>query len=398
MSLLKRQNDLLKREIDLLSMHRDQKTVFLQENVIRLQEANKELNAMLGQYRELKEVETHASGALADEIRELSAKLKQRDEQLEGKIHQIVTLDEQLSAQEWLTKTKEDWQFDFTYSSSFSKALAELEQRTRRVASFLAQCLSSQKISRIRKKPRKEKLLHSFVTSLLGTMGFLVSSPIGAMRALIFGFVRDRIFFSECWTALHFEGYMLRELQQLIQKTSPPGTLESLHRACLESMLNNDHQFEHCWIRKEVEDTQLQFLELFCPLFDTQGFEEIKHQITRDLGIVFTGAFKARAQFVPPRESRFKLLHLKPGEIFDPAYMKIEGTTSKGTSLIFAGGVYRIKACVHGCLVEHPINKDSSYADIPQSLDQPLIAGDEDFDCKEKRILKSDKAIVILED
>ncbi|KAI2720888.1 hypothetical protein CBS147332_4128 [Penicillium roqueforti] len=355
MGLLKRQNDLLKREIDLISIRRDRKIVSLQENVTCLQEFNKELNTMLGQYREMKEVETHASGVLADEVMELRAKLRQRDEQLEGKIHQISTLDEQLSAHEGMIQIKEDWRLDFTCSSSFSKALAELEGRTRRLADMLAQCLSRQKISKMRKKPRKEKLLHSFVKRLLGTVGVLDTNPIEAMRALIFGFVRDRIFFSECWTALHSEGYILRELQQLIRKTSPPGTLESLHRASVESMLNDDHQFKHCWIQKEVEDTQTQFLRLFCPLFDTQVFEEVKHQITRDLGIAFEGAFEARARFIPPEGSRYRLLHFKAGEKFDPAYMKIEETNSKATSAISRRGIHRIKAGMSLTLSQGPL-------------------------------------------
>lgn len=130
--------------------------VSLQENVTRLQEFNKELNAILGQYREIKEIETHASGVLADEVMDLRAKLRQRDAELEGKIHQISTLDEQLSAHEGMIQIKEDWHLDFTCSSSFSKALAELERRTRRVAGMLAQCLSRQNISNMRKRPRKE--------------------------------------------------------------------------------------------------------------------------------------------------------------------------------------------------------------------------------------------------
>lgn len=176
---------------------------------------------------------------------------------------------------------------------------------------------------------------------------------------------------------------------------APSGTLESLHRASVESMLNDDHQFR-CWIQKEVEDTQTQFLRLFRPLFDTRVFEEVKHQTTRDLGITFKGAFEARARFIPPEGSRYKLLQFKAGEKFDPAYMKIEETNSKATSAISYGSIHRIKACVHGCLIEYPINKDSSFADIPQSLDQPLIPGEGGLSGRETGILKSDKAVVIL--
>ncbi|KAJ5645634.1 hypothetical protein N7507_011645 [Penicillium longicatenatum] len=218
------------------------------------------------------------------------------------------------------------------------------------------------------------------------------------MRALVFGFVRDRIFFSDCWTALHFEGYMLRELQQIIQKITPAGTLESLHRASLESMLSTNHQFEHCWIRKEVEDAQCQFMELFSPLLDLQEFEDIKDQIKRDLEIIFTGAFKARARFVPPLGARYELVQFKPGDKFDPAYMQVQGASSKPISVPSDGSVYRIKACVHGCLIEHSAKKKLSYADMLQVLSQPLIGDDERFDITEKGVLKSDRAIIILED
>lgn len=215
---LKRKNDLLKRENDLLNMHRDRKMAALQEDVRKLQEANRDLNTMLGHYRDMKRVRSHESGDLSDEVKELTAKLKQRDEQIDGKIHQIAALDEQLNAQERLYRTLEDMQFDFTCSSNFAKGLAELERGTRRMGSFLAQCLANHEIQKLRKKPRSKKELGSFIKGILGKISLLVSSPIAAIRALIFGFVRDRIFFSDCWTALHFEGYMLRELQQNIQK------------------------------------------------------------------------------------------------------------------------------------------------------------------------------------
>lgn len=163
-------------------------------------------------------------------------------------------------------------------------------------------------------------------------------------------------------------------------------------------MLNNNHQFEHCWIQKEVEDIQSHFLELIGPLLDLQELEDIKDQVNRDLGIIFTGAFKARARFVPPRGARYELIQFKPGDKFDPAYMQVQGATSTAIHVPSNGSVYRIKACIHGCLVEHSVKKEPSDAEKLLLLSQPLIADDEGFDITDKGSLKSDKAIVILED
>lgn len=218
-SQLSRQNELLKREIDLLNIHRDHKIVSLEETILRLQDRNKELRRMLFRRRDIDELVTEKYNSSSDVILGLTQKLDQKDQEIESKIDQIASLDDQLGAQEWLIRTVEDLECDFTCSSNFSKGLAELNQGARRIAGLLAQCLSRSAIQRVWKKPSKENGFHTFIKSTLRTVRPLDSNPVEGMRALIFAFVRDRIFLSNCWGALHFEGYMLRQLQQFIQKT-----------------------------------------------------------------------------------------------------------------------------------------------------------------------------------
>lgn len=213
-----RSNILLRREINLLNVHRDERTAELEREITRLQEANKDLNAMISRFRDMERVRANQFGTPLEEVKSLAAKLKEKDQELDRKTDQIMELEEQLSTEDRLQYILDDMKSDFTCSSSFSKGLAELEEGVHQLAGFLVQCLSNKRIQNLRKKPQRHPELRKFITGILGRIAQLISSPTASMRALIFSFVRERIFFSNCWTALHFEGYMLRELQDVIQK------------------------------------------------------------------------------------------------------------------------------------------------------------------------------------
>lgn len=180
--------------------------------------------------------------------------------------------------------------------------------------------------------------------------------------------------------------------------SGPSGTLESLHRASIEAMLAGDHQFEHCWMKKEMENTRLQFLELLRPITDAGELEEIKHHVERDLGSLFTDAFKVRARFVPPTRCRYQIMQFKPGDFFDPDYMEIDAATAKDNATVPSSSSQKIKFCIHGCLLEHSssVTEDSG-TEVPHSLSRPFIQNDEHISPTGKGILKGDKAIVILE-
>ncbi|KAJ5609918.1 hypothetical protein N7528_009184 [Penicillium herquei] len=209
---------MLKRENDLLRMHRDEKTVKLEESIAHLQKANNELNTMLSRLRDMDKIRRDQCGGSLDEVEFLTAKLKEQDKELDAKIDQIAALDEQLSADERFQNILGDMSSDIASSSSFSRGLAQLEEGTRQLAVFLTQCLSNNRIQNLRKKPRRQPELNEFIMNILGRVGQLISSPTACMRALIFSFVREQIFFSNCWIALHCDGYMLKEVQDIIHK------------------------------------------------------------------------------------------------------------------------------------------------------------------------------------
>lgn len=217
-SVLMRSNILLRREISLLNVHRDRRTAELEGEITRLQELNKDLNAMISRFRNMERVRANQFGTPLEEVKSLAAQLERKDQELDRKTDQITALKEQLSAEDQLQDILDDMKSDFACSSSFSKGLAELEEGTHQLAGFLVQCLSNKRIQNLRKKPRRHPELSKFIVGILGRIDQLVSSPTASMRTLIFSFVRERIFFSDCWTALHFEGYVLRELQDVIQK------------------------------------------------------------------------------------------------------------------------------------------------------------------------------------
>ncbi|KAJ5088398.1 hypothetical protein N7456_012014 [Penicillium angulare] len=370
----------------------------MKENITHLQEVNRDLNAKLSRFRDMEEVTVNQIDSPLEKVQRLSAKLQEKDQELERKIDKILALDEQLNAEARFQTILDDMKCDFTFSRKFSEGLAELEEGSRQLAIIVGQCLSNKRVKNLRKKPRRQPELSKFITDTIGQIGQLVSNPTSCIRALIFGFVRERIFFSDCWTALHYDGYMLRELQDVIQKMCPQNTLESLHKAAIESMLSRDTGFEQCWIKAEVEDNQHQFLELLSPLFDHQELEDMRHQIERDLRVLFTGAFKTRSRLFAPTGFRFQLVQFKPGVEFDPEYMRVQresATVSKSPD----NKLHRVKACIHGCLLkyseqEEPLTLDT---DVIKRLSQPL-GRSETSQPTGSGTLMSDKAIVILED
>ncbi|KAJ6035892.1 hypothetical protein N7540_000171 [Penicillium herquei] len=318
-SEIMRNNRRLKREIDLLQMHRDEQKAKLEETITHLQEANKELNAMLSHLRDIETARRNQFSSPLNEVEFLTAKLKEKDQELDAKIDQIAALDEQLSADERFQNILSDMRSDIGCSSGFSRGLAKLEEGTRQISGFLAQCLCKKRIQNLRKKPQRKPELRRFITHILGRVGMLISSPVACMRALIFSFIREHIFFSDCWLTLHCDGYVSREIQDIINQMCPRSTLESLHRAAIESLLSGDDEFEKCWIQAQVEDKLDQFLELLSPILDSQELEDMRYQLGRDLKVLFTEAFKTRSRLFAPSKAQFELVQFKAGVTFDPS-------------------------------------------------------------------------------
>jgi DNA repair exonuclease SbcCD ATPase subunit len=210
---------LLKREIEFLGIHHNRRTSSLEQDIKYLQEENFALCRKLDWYQTQHQANISGS-CTSDEVKELSAELERRNTEIEEKIRQVSSLEEQLNTAEGLSAVLKDSQSANNVSAIFSKELAQLESTMSQAALLLAQCISDKQVSNIRKSPRRCPELDAIIRSSLGKMNILASHPKIAFSALLFGFTRERVFYSSCWTALQLEGYMLRGYQAVIQRIS----------------------------------------------------------------------------------------------------------------------------------------------------------------------------------
>ena len=210
---------LLKREIDLLGLHHNRITSTLEQDIRYLQEENFALCRKLDWYKTQHEARLTES-CTSDEVEGLSAELERRNREIEEKIKQNSSLEEQLNTAEGLSAVLRDSQDENKVSVIFSEDLAQLETVMNQAALLLVQCISDEQLSTVREAPRKSPELDAMIRSSLGKISILASHPKLAFSALLFGFTRERVFYSGCWTALQLEGYMLRGYQAVIQRIS----------------------------------------------------------------------------------------------------------------------------------------------------------------------------------
>jgi Uncharacterized conserved protein len=215
----KKQIQRLKREIDLLGMHHTTKTSTLEQEIRYLQEENFSLSRNLHWYKTRYDAKGRGSFAL-DEIEGLNAELERRNIEIEEKIQQNSSLEEQLNTAEGMSAVLRDSQAGNQVSMRFSKDLTRLETAISQAALLLFQCLSDQQLLNLREKPRKNPELRALIKSSLGKISVLFSDSKFALSALVFGFIRERVFYSSCWATLQVEGYMLRGYQAAIKRVS----------------------------------------------------------------------------------------------------------------------------------------------------------------------------------
>lgn len=165
-------------------------------------------------------------------------------------------------------------------------------------------------------------------------------------------------------------------------------------------MLEENNPFRDCWVQSQVEEVQFEFLRLLSPLIETSKMKTFDKDIRAALNRVFTGAFHFRARCVPPRGSRYELMQVKAGDIFDPEYMEAQRPDGR-IQPVPSGKVRRVKVCIHGCLVSHVIEDESFDGGSCSTISQSFVSVYERDQAIEKKlggVLKSGKAIVILED
>ncbi|KAJ5263551.1 hypothetical protein N7478_011156 [Penicillium angulare] len=388
----------LKREVGLLGLHDEKRASAFRQDIRYLQEENFALCRKLDWYKT--QYEAIASGSCAlDGLEELRVEVEKRDVEIDEKVKQISSLEDQLNTAEGLSAILRDSQDQNNASVNFSEDLAQLEAAMGQAALLLVQCLSDKKLSIVRKSPSRTPELSAIIRQSLGKFMVITSYPRPAFSALLFSFTRERVFYSGCWTALHLEGHMLRGYQAVIQRITPSGTLEGLHRAALELMLEEDHPFRESWIQSQVEEVKSEFLCLIDPLFEASKMEIFDKGIQAALNQVFAEAFRFRARCVPPKGTRYELMQVKEGDMFDPEYMVAQGPDGSIRS-IPSEKAYRVKLCVHGCLISYVMDDESFDGALCSTISQAFISADgkgRSFENKQKKVLKSEKAIVILD-
>lgn len=165
-------------------------------------------------------------------------------------------------------------------------------------------------------------------------------------------------------------------------------------------MLEESHPFRDCWVQLQAEEAQGELLKIFSPLLETSKFESFGKDIQNALNRVFTKAFHFRARCVPPRGTRYELIQIRAGDIFEPRYMKAQRPDGSIVS-VPSGETHRVKVCVHGCLVSHEFEERSLNGESADTITQSFVLAkqsDRVTNNVARGVLKSGKAVVILED
>ncbi|KAL2832669.1 hypothetical protein BJY01DRAFT_100171 [Aspergillus pseudoustus] len=204
----------------------------------------------------------------------------------------------------------------------------------------------------------------------------LQSTPEAALRAVLFCIIRDHIMFSEAWTMLHAEGYMLRAYQRALQQTAGLEFFETFHKAALLEMVRHDTDFEACFLGAEAEELQLHTMDLLNPLLDPTKLEANQKDLIRSMNQLFSQSLLFRAQCLPPKGIRYEVVHFEPGEPFNSDLMEAQDVTGNRVSSPPSGSKCSIKLCVHGIVVAHKARETSTQDGLQKlkALSQPFFS------------------------
>ncbi|RAH42838.1 uncharacterized protein BO95DRAFT_516795 [Aspergillus brunneoviolaceus CBS 621.78] len=380
--LLKGQHQLLKRQNDLLVLENSRITKELAKTLKDLRHANKKLNQTRNQYEEMlragilppsENTEERINGISSF----FSAELEKRDKEVNHKTAQIRELEMQLDSSRQLKHVLRD-RTDGTHQSipNFWDEMKVLQQNVSNAASYLSRAVCKDKLRRLVSSDADSTGLKALIKeSLADDVHLLTSSPREALRATIFTFVRSRVFYSNCWAALHCEGYMLRGYQQVIENSTPNGTLEVIHQCAVQHMTEKDHVYRKSWVPAHVQEVQDAFMKIFAPVLDPTEPEGVELNLAGSLEQLLTDAFLFRAKCFPVRGTRYELAHFKPGDVFDPDIMKVAETGGQLVPKCRDEGLYRVRVCTHGAMMLHRVDETSFGVDAVESLGQAFAEG-----------------------
>ncbi|KAL4786835.1 hypothetical protein BJX76DRAFT_320354 [Aspergillus varians] len=242
---------------------------------------------------------------------------------------------------------------------------------------------------------QRDKRMSSELTCLIDqtiiTKDLVFSDPISAFRALVFGFVQERVFHApEIWRDFHFDGMMTRQYQSIMEQSISPEALEQYHRASVHFTLKKNPEIKKSFFSAYADQVQSEFLNMIGPLvhLEDMGKTHLKRQ-TRTL---FLHALNLRASCYPHNGTRYQLTQFKPGHIYDPHTMRAEDEFGAIVHVPKDRQQCRIKVCVHGLMRAHSVQENTTGLSLIKELSQPFL---QEGNANGQMI--SDKAAVILE-
>jgi hypothetical protein len=411
----------LEREINRLKMQNNLLVVAESREIQRLKDEVKRLESLKAeQNKKIDRLIPSTVGlASSDTVIDEPEIIRMKDKEIEQQNATIKDLQSSLSSalkSNTLLSAIRDEELP-TAIANFAHEMKGIELGVLRTAELFSSCLYP--LSKLTSPIQIHPDLGDMIRKAIRSVKVLSSMPGLALRALLFHVIRDQIIYSEVWTALHVEGYMLRGYQKAIQQSGESQfnskgicyrsntsntsatreIFEKFHRVALLHMLEYDSEFRTCFLEAHAEELQTHIMALLDPLLNPVELETKEKDIHRELRGLLSRAYYFRAQCFPTDGIRYEVIQFKPGERFDPAMMEAQDAAGNPVSVPTGSTKYSIKLCVHGLIVAHTIQESSSGLQKIKELSQPFQTSE----TKKGRSIKtgeiiSGKAIVILQD
>jgi hypothetical protein len=218
----------LKNRVNEFALFKSRETASLEREVKRLQAQNHRLNATLLNFTSDDHLRPGQSGLASKhgqtpKATSLLEELARKDRELEERNDTIKRLEADLDRTLELNKLlsniyDDDPVMDLRHFATVK--MQDIERRIACIADLLCQCLTNpQEYTKRYYALEIDTEFNPLVRESIGEKELIFMDPSPAFRAMIFRFIRDRIFYSQdIWSALHFEGLMSREYQKTLHR------------------------------------------------------------------------------------------------------------------------------------------------------------------------------------
>ncbi|KAE8322198.1 hypothetical protein BDV39DRAFT_218877 [Aspergillus sergii] len=362
----------LEREIKRLGMQNDLLAVAESREIQKLRAKVERLENLKVKQREKVELLASRLGDSASDImKDETEIIRMKDQEIEQQKITIRDLQSSLSSAlkfNGLFSMVRDEGLPTTAVVDFNREMKWIELGVLRTAELLSSCLHP--LDHVSHTIHIHPDLGDMISKAIGGIKVFTSMPGLALRGLLFHIIRDHIVYSEMWTALHLEGYMLRGYQKAIQQTTTSDFFESFHKAAFSHMLKNDSEFKTCFLDAHAEELQTHIMALLDPLLDPVQLQTQEMGIHRELKALLSEVLSWRARCCPADGIRYEVVQFKPGQLFDPGLM--EAQDAAGNRVPVPNRRCPITLCVHGLVMAHTIQMESSGLQKIKELSQPF--------------------------